>query len=101
VAIANAGISTRRPFVDMTEAQAGEVIDVNLIGVTGLWQAAARRMITAKRGVLLATASTNASAGYPYHADYNATKAGVLALCRTLALDSPRTSGPPASAPVT
>ena len=32
-------------------------------------------------------ASTNALAGYPFYADYNATKAGVLALTRTLALE--------------
>jgi len=87
VAIANAGISRRRLFLEMTEADAREVIDTNLMGVIGLWQAAARRMIPARSGVLLATASTNASAGYPYYADYNATKAGVLALCRTLALE--------------
>ena len=87
VAIANAGISRRRLFLEMTEADAREVIDTNLMGVIGLWQAAARRMLPARSGVLLATASTNASAGYPYYADYNATKAGVLALCRTLALE--------------
>jgi len=79
----------------------GTALFATLAAACAAAAAAARRMITAKRGVLLATASTNASAGYPYHADYNATKAGVLALCRTLALDSPRTSGPPASAPVT
>lgn len=87
VAIANAGISKRRPFTEMTEQDAREVIDVNLMGVIGLWRAAAHRMIAAKNGVLLATASTNGSAGYPCYADYNATKAGVLALCRTVALE--------------
>jgi 3-oxoacyl-[acyl-carrier protein] reductase len=87
VAIANAGISRRRLFAELTEAEVREVIDTNLMGVIGLWQAAARTMLPAKGGVLLATASTNASAGYPYYADYNATKAGVLAICRTLALE--------------
>ncbi len=87
VAIASAGISKRRPFTEMTEQDAREIIDVNLMGVIGLWQAAARRMITAQRGVLLATASANGSAGYPCYADYNATKAGVLALCRTVAIE--------------
>ena len=87
VVIANAGISKRHPFTEMTEEDVRQVIDVNLIGVIGLWQAAARHMVKAKSGVLLATASTNATAGYPYYADYNATKAAVLALCRTVALE--------------
>lgn len=87
VVIANAGISNRRPFTEMAEEDVRRVVDVNLMGVMGLWQAAARHMIKARSGVLLATASTNASAGYPYYADYNATKAAVLALCRTVALE--------------
>lgn len=87
VAIANAGISLRRTFLDMTERDVRSLLDVNLIGVIALWQAAARHMAAARSGVLLATASTNATAGYPYYADYNASKAAVLALARTVALE--------------
>ncbi|HMJ75723.1 MAG TPA: SDR family oxidoreductase, partial [Iamia sp.] len=87
VVIANAGISVRRPFLEMSAKDVQSVIDVNLLGVMALWQAAARHMVRARRGVLLATASTNGSAGYPRYADYNATKAAVLALSRTLALE--------------
>jgi 3-oxoacyl-[acyl-carrier protein] reductase len=87
VAIANAGISLRRPFLDMTEPEVRSLFDVNLLGVIALWQANARHMVAAKRGVLLATASTNGTVGYPYYADYNASKAAVIALTRTLALE--------------
>ncbi|MBW1595846.1 SDR family NAD(P)-dependent oxidoreductase [Streptomyces sp. JJ38] len=87
VVIANAGISLRRPFVEMTEKDIRQLMDINVMGVMALWQAAARHMIEARSGVLLATASTNASAGYPYYADYNASKAAVLALTRSLALE--------------
>ena len=38
-------------------------------------------------GVLLFTASTNGLRGHPNYADYNATKAGVLLLMRTIALE--------------
>jgi NAD(P)-dependent dehydrogenase (short-subunit alcohol dehydrogenase family) len=86
VAIANAGISLRRTFLDITEKDVRSLLDVNILGVMALWQAAARHMAQAG-GVLLATASTNATAGYPYYADYNASKAAVLALARTLALE--------------
>ncbi|MFD4374297.1 SDR family NAD(P)-dependent oxidoreductase [Streptomyces sp. NPDC058486] len=87
VVVANAGISIRRSFTDMTEDEVRSLLDINLMGVMALWQAAARHMIEAKSGVLLATASTNASAGYPYYADYNASKAAVLALARSVALE--------------
>ncbi|MER5360117.1 SDR family oxidoreductase [Streptomyces sp. NPDC002785] len=87
VVVANAGISLRRTFVEMTEKDVRSLLDINVLGVIALWQAAAKHMIAARSGVLLATASTNASVGYPYYADYNASKAAVLALTRTLALE--------------
>jgi len=87
IVIANAGISLRRAFLEMAEQEVRGLLDVNVLGVMALWQAAARHMVVAGRGVLLATASTNATAGYPYYADYNASKAAVLALARTVALE--------------
>lgn len=87
VVIANAGISVRHGVLEITEADARRVIDVNLLGVLGMWRAAARHMVAQGDGVLLATASVNGQRGYPYYADYNATKAGIAALCRTFALE--------------
>ncbi|WBB56654.1 SDR family oxidoreductase [Verrucosispora sp. WMMD573] len=87
VVIANAGVSVRHGVLELTEADARRVVDVNLLGVLGLWQAAARVMVQQQAGVLLATASVNGARGYPFYADYNATKAGIVALCRTFALE--------------
>jgi NAD(P)-dependent dehydrogenase (short-subunit alcohol dehydrogenase family) len=87
VVIANAGISIRRGVLDITVDDARRVVDVNLLGVLGLWRAAARHMVDRGEGVLLATASVNAHRGFPYYADYNATKAGIAALCRTFAME--------------
>ncbi|GAB3119609.1 SDR family NAD(P)-dependent oxidoreductase [Glaciibacter psychrotolerans] len=87
VAIANAGISIRRPFLEMKPAEIDTLLAINVRGVINLWQAAGRQMYEAGSGVLLATASTNATAGYPWYADYNASKAAVLALCRSVALE--------------
>ena len=87
VVIANAGISIRHALPDCTEAQVRQVFDVNVFGVMALWQEAAMRMLGKTGGVLLATASTNGLAGYPYYADYNASKAAVLSLCKTFALE--------------
>jgi 3-oxoacyl-[acyl-carrier protein] reductase len=88
VAIANAGISRRRPALEIDAKSWRDVLDTNLGGVFWTWQAAARSMLRSERGgVLLATASTNASIGHRFYADYNASKAGVLALTRTFALE--------------
>jgi NAD(P)-dependent dehydrogenase (short-subunit alcohol dehydrogenase family) len=38
-------------------------------------------------GVILQTASTNGIMGYPFYADYNASKAGVIELTRSMALE--------------
>ncbi|MFL4474113.1 SDR family NAD(P)-dependent oxidoreductase [Paeniglutamicibacter sp. MACA_103] len=86
-AIANAGISTRHAFLEMKPADIRRLLEINLFGVINLWQSAGRVMFEAGSGTLLATASTNGSAGYPWYADYNASKAGVLALCRSVALE--------------
>ena len=37
--------------------------------------------------MILVTASTNGIVGHPFYADYNASKAGVIALVRTMALE--------------
>lgn len=91
VVIANAGISIRHGVLDLREKDARRIVEVNLLGVLGLWQAAARIMATQGHGTLLATASVNGRRGYPHYADYNATKAGIIALTQTFAMElSPR-----------
>jgi meso-butanediol dehydrogenase / (S,S)-butanediol dehydrogenase / diacetyl reductase len=87
VLVANAGISIRKPFLEIEEADWRRVLDVNLTGVFHCAQQAARRMVTGGGGVILMTASTNGLTGHPFYADYNASKAGVILLARTMALE--------------
>ena len=87
VLIANAGISIRKPFLEIDPADWQRVLDVNLTGVFHCAQAAARRMTADGGGVILMTASTNGLTGHPFYADYNASKAGVILLARTMALE--------------
>jgi NAD(P)-dependent dehydrogenase (short-subunit alcohol dehydrogenase family) len=82
VLVANAGVSIRAPFVDIREEDWQRVLDVNLGGVFRCAQQAARRM---DKGVILMTASTNGLTGHENYADYNASKAGVILLARTMA----------------
>jgi NAD(P)-dependent dehydrogenase (short-subunit alcohol dehydrogenase family) len=87
VLVANAGISIRKPFLEIEAADWQRVLDVNLTGVFHCAQQAARRMVAGNGGVILMTASTNGLTGHPFYADYNASKAGVILLARTMALE--------------
>ena len=87
VLVNNAGISLRHTFLDITPHEWQRVIDINLNGVFYIAQQAAKRMKTAGAGVILNMASTNGLLGYPNYADYNASKAGVIELTRSMALE--------------
>jgi len=87
VLINNAGISLRHRFVDLSPAEWSQVLAVNLTGVFNMGQQAAKRMIKAGGGVIINTGSTNGMVGHPLYADYNASKAGVIELTKTMALE--------------
>jgi len=87
ILINNAGISIRHPFTEITPEDWERVLAVNLTGVFYVAQAAARHMLERGSGVILNTASTNGFMGYPLYADYNASKAGVIELTRSMALE--------------
>lgn len=87
VLISNAGISVRNLFKDATFEQWKKVIDINLHGMYLCAKEALDRMEAQESGVVLFTASTNGMEAHPYYADYNVSKAGVILLGRTLALE--------------
>jgi NAD(P)-dependent dehydrogenase (short-subunit alcohol dehydrogenase family) len=87
VLVNNAGLSVRNPALDIPADQWDAVVATNLSGAFWAAQAAGRLMLKGRGGVILNTASTNALVGYRYYADYNATKAGLVALTKSLALE--------------
>jgi NAD(P)-dependent dehydrogenase (short-subunit alcohol dehydrogenase family) len=87
VLINNAGISLRHRFLDITPDDWRLVLDVNLNGVFYVAQQAARRMLAGGGGAIINMGSTNGLMGYPNYADYNASKAGVIELTRSMALE--------------
>jgi NAD(P)-dependent dehydrogenase (short-subunit alcohol dehydrogenase family) len=87
VLINNAGISIRRPFLEITPDEWDQVIAICLTGNFYVAQTAARHMFERGSGVILNTASTTGMIGYPLYAGYNASKAGVIALTQSLALE--------------
>jgi NAD(P)-dependent dehydrogenase (short-subunit alcohol dehydrogenase family) len=87
VLVNNAGISIRHAFLDITPEEWDRVLAVDLTGVFYVAQTAARHMVEKGSGVILQTASTNGLIGHRLYADYNAAKAGVIELTRSMALE--------------
>ena len=87
ILINNAGISIRHNFLDITPEEWTRVIAVNLNGAFYVAKAAAKRMKAQGSGIILNMASTNGMTGCPYYAGYNASKAGVISLTKSMALE--------------
>ena len=83
----NAGIFPRARALDMKLAQWEEVLRVNLTGTFVTARAVAARMKDLGRGVIVNTASGRALAGAANGAHYAASKGGIIALTKSLALD--------------
>ena len=87
VAFANAGMAANKPSLDLTEQDWQAVLDLNLTGVFLTCQAAGRRMVEQKSGLILATSSIYGLTAGKNRAAYTATKAAVANLVRTLAIE--------------
>ena len=87
ILIGNAGISIRKPFLDIEYEQWSKVLRVNLDGMFLTSREAISRMKKQRSGVVLLMGSTNGMEGHPLYADYNSSKAGVIVLAKTLALE--------------
>jgi NAD(P)-dependent dehydrogenase (short-subunit alcohol dehydrogenase family) len=82
-----AGVLTRVPVVDMPEEDWDRVLRINLKGTFLCSQAVAKHMITKKQGRILSIASGRGVAGQPRAAHYAASKAGIIAFTKSLAVE--------------
>jgi NAD(P)-dependent dehydrogenase (short-subunit alcohol dehydrogenase family) len=87
VLINNAGTARRDRFLDIAVADWDRILAVNLRGMFLVAQAVSRLMAARGRGVIVNMSSTNGLAGEEEYAHYNASKAGVLQLTRTMAVE--------------
>ncbi|MFN8493808.1 MAG: 3-oxoacyl-ACP reductase family protein [Caldilineaceae bacterium] len=83
-----AGVAREDHFLEMEPAEWQRIIDINLTGVFNVAQLVARQMAKQPEGgVIINMASKNGIAGEVKYAHYNASKAGVILLTKTMALD--------------
>ena len=83
----NAGITRDTLMLRMSEDQWQSVMDINLKGTFFGCQAASKVMMMARKGCIVNIASVVALGGNAGQANYTASKAGVLALTRTIAIE--------------
>jgi 3-oxoacyl-[acyl-carrier protein] reductase len=86
--VANAGVNPHfvRPE-ELTEEMWDEIVDVNLRGIFFAIQAVAHRMLEGEGGSIVAVSSATAARGTKRGMPYVATKGGLDAATRTLAVD--------------
>ncbi|MGY6409968.1 MAG: SDR family NAD(P)-dependent oxidoreductase [Alkalilacustris sp.] len=85
ILVANAGIAGPNvPVADYPLADWGRVIDINLNGVFHCFRAVVPGMVARGYGRIVATASIAGKEGNPNAGAYSASKAGVIALTKSL-----------------
>lgn len=88
ILINNAGTSQAAPFLEHTEEQWDHIIKTNLKSAFLMGQAFARFLVDRKkRGAIVNMASTNGVMAEKELAAYNASKAGVILLTKTMAIE--------------
>ena len=88
ILVNNAGIFPRVEFLDMTEAQWDEVLNVNLKGTFLCTQAVAQKLVErGLAGAIINLASSAAFRSSPRGVHYVASKAGIVGVTRATALE--------------
>lgn len=86
ILVNNAGVYPRSAFLDLAEQEWDAVLGVNLKGTFLCAQAAARAMVAAGRKGSIINLASQAIRGAPLGVHYTASKGGVVAMTRAMAL---------------
>lgn len=88
IAVNNAGIEIKKPFLEVTDDEWNKVIAVNLFGSYVVSQSAARQMVRqGSGGKLIFVSSVHEDIPFPGYAAYCASKGGVRMMMRNLAME--------------
>lgn len=87
VVINNAGVAYESSFLQLPREEWKKVLDVNLAGSFYVSQLICKKMIQRKEGVILNMSSKNGLDGEVGYAHYNASKAAIIGLTKTMALE--------------
>ncbi len=88
VAISNAGIEIREPFLEVTDEHWRKVLEVNLYGAFVFAQAAARQMVKqGGGGKIIFTSSVHEDIALPEYTPYCASKGALRMMMRNMAIE--------------
>ncbi|MGA7807342.1 SDR family NAD(P)-dependent oxidoreductase [Bradyrhizobium sp.] len=87
ILVNNAGIYPRAHLLELTEDSWDLTQSINLKASCFLAQAAARRMVAAKRGGAIINIASAAVQGWERSSAYSASKGGIVSLTRSMAID--------------
>jgi 2-deoxy-D-gluconate 3-dehydrogenase len=87
VLVNNSGIAVVKPLVEMTTEEWRAVLETNLTGAFTCCRAVGPTLIAQRRGKVINVASVLAARGLPGYTAYSASKGGLVALTRTLAVE--------------
>jgi len=87
IVVNNSGVAKVVPLAEATPEDWRAIIDVNLTGVFNGCRAAAPHLIAQRSGKVINLASVLGAVGLPGYTLYSASKGGVIALTRTLAVE--------------
>ncbi len=87
ILVNNAGIAIMKPFIELSEEDISSILDVNLKGCFFCCQAVLPEMIKRHYGKIINIASISGMVGLATESAYSASKAGVIALTKTLAME--------------
>ncbi|HET9610274.1 MAG TPA: SDR family NAD(P)-dependent oxidoreductase [Acidimicrobiales bacterium] len=90
ILVTSAGVEAFTPLLDITPETWDRIIAVNLTGTFTCVQAAVPDMVAARWGRIVTIASSSAQSGAPNMAHYAASKGGVIALTKALAVELAR-----------
>jgi 3-oxoacyl-[acyl-carrier protein] reductase len=86
ILVNNAGVYPRSPFLELAEREWDLVLGVNLKGSFLCAQAVARALVAARRPGVIVNIASQAIRGAPLSVHYTASKGGVVAMTRAMAL---------------
>lgn len=87
VLVNNAGLHKDAPALLMDDKTFSSIIEANLYGPFSLMKICGKKMLLRRKGCIVNVSSLSGQVGNPGQANYAASKAGLIALTKTLAME--------------
>ncbi len=87
ILVNNSGIALVKPLIEMTPEEWARVVETNLTGTFNCCRVVGPLMVARRRGKVINVASVLGAQGLPGYSAYSASKGGIIALTKALAVE--------------